>query len=70
MKVTITHLKAPWPVGAKPGDVVELAGSAIPGWAAGKCTPAPDDAKATVKFEAAKPAKKDAAPDDAKAPSA
>ena len=28
MKVTITHLKAPWPAGAKPGDVVELNGDA------------------------------------------
>lgn len=43
MKVTITHLKAPWPVGAKPGDVVELAGDSIPAWATNKCTPASDD---------------------------
>lgn len=68
MKVTITHLKAPWPAGAKPGDVVELQGSAIPGWALGKCKPAADDAKVTAKAEAAaKPAKKEApAADDAK----
>lgn len=41
MKVTITHLKAPWPEGAKVGDVVEVDGEVIPGWAAGKCKPAP-----------------------------
>lgn len=47
MKVTVTHLKAPWPAGTVPGHVVELAGvDAIPGWALGKCTPAPDDAEA------------------------
>lgn len=47
MKVTITHLKAPWPAEAKVGDVVDLVGvSAVPDWAAGKCTPADGDAKA------------------------
>ena len=51
MKVTITHLKAPWPAGAKPGDVVELDAVEVPGWALGKCTPAADDAEVTVKAE-------------------
>ncbi len=47
MKVTVTHLKAPWPVGTVPGHVVEFTGlDAIPAWAAGKCTPAADDAQA------------------------
>lgn len=47
MKVTVTHLKAPWPAGTVPGHVVELAGcDAVPGWALGKCVPAPDDAEA------------------------
>jgi hypothetical protein len=47
MKVTITHLKAPWPAGAKPGDVVELQGfDSMPGWAVGKCVEAPDGAAA------------------------
>lgn len=32
---TIKHLKAPWPAGAKIGDVIEFA--ELPGWAAGKC---------------------------------
>ncbi|MBS3018545.1 hypothetical protein DJFAAGMI_01277 [Comamonas sp. PE63] len=32
---TIKHLKAPWPAGAKVGDVIEFA--VLPGWAAGKC---------------------------------
>lgn len=48
MKVTITHLKAPWPEGAKVGDVVEFAGDKVPDWAAGKCKPAADDAAVTV----------------------
>lgn len=46
MKVTITHLKAPWPAGAGVGDVVQLAGDSVPEWAVGKCTPAADDADA------------------------
>ncbi len=31
----IKHLKAPWPAGARIGDVIEFA--ALPAWAAGKC---------------------------------
>lgn len=50
MKVTITQLKAPWPRGAVVGDVIEL--PSVPGWAVGKCVPAPDDAEATVEIEA------------------
>ena len=46
MKLTITHLKAPWPEGSKVGDVVELAG--LPAWAVGKCKPADDDAEVTI----------------------
>ena len=62
MKVTITHLKAPWPAGAKPGDVCELPHSEVPGWALGKCVPAEADAEATLVFNiepAAEPAKAD-----------
>lgn len=44
-KVTITHMKAPWPEGAKVGDVVAFDGE-VPTWAVGKCTPAADDAEA------------------------
>lgn len=51
MKLTITHMKAPWPAGAQVGDVVELDVAEVPGWAVGKCTPAADDAPATVKSE-------------------
>lgn len=58
MKVVITHLKAPWPAGAKPGDVVELAGDAVPAWALGKCRPASDD-----EVEAAQAAEAKAAED-------
>ena len=46
MKVTVTHLKAPWPQGCVPGDVVDLCADTIPAWAVGKCTPAADDAEA------------------------
>lgn len=46
MKLTITHLKAPWPAGAVVGSVIELA--SVPAWAVGKCVPAADDAAVTV----------------------
>ena len=46
MKLTITHLKAPWPAGAVVGGVIELAN--VPAWAVGKCVPAADDAVVTV----------------------
>ena len=46
MKLTITHLKAPWPAGAVVGGVIELA--SVPAWAVGKCEPAKDDAAVTV----------------------
>lgn len=46
MKLTITHLKAPWPAGAVVGDVIELA--SVPAWAVGKCAPADDGASVTV----------------------
>lgn len=49
MKVTVTHLKAPWPAGTVPGHVVEFPGLAtIPAWAVGKCVPAADDAAVTL----------------------
>lgn len=50
MKVTITHLKAPWPAGAGVGDVVDV-GDNLPGCFVGKCTPAPDDAEAARRYE-------------------
>jgi hypothetical protein len=47
MKVTVTHLKAPWPAGTIPGHVVDFPSlDAIPAWAVGKCVPAADDAEA------------------------
>lgn len=46
MKLTITHLKAPWPVGAKVGDVLEL--PSVPVWALGKFKQADDDAEVTL----------------------
>lgn len=46
MKLTLTTLKAPWPAGAKVGDVIEL--PAVPVWAVGKCTKAPEDAEVTL----------------------
>lgn len=54
MKLTITHLKAPWPTGAVVGDVIELA--SVPTWAVGKCAPADDSATVTVGVVQAVPA--------------
>lgn len=54
MKLTITHLKAPWPTGAMVGDVIELA--SVPTWAVGKCAPADDSATVTVGVVQAAPA--------------
>lgn len=54
MKLTITHLKAPWPTGAVVGDVIELA--SVPTWAVGKCAPADDSAAVTVGAVQAAPA--------------
>ena len=54
MKLTITHLKAPWPTGAVVGDVIELA--EVPAWALGKCAPADDSATVTVGAVQAAPA--------------
>ena len=54
MKLTITHLKAPWPAGAVVGDVIELA--SVPAWAVGKCAPADDGATVTVGVVQAAPA--------------
>lgn len=48
-KHTITHLKAPWPHGAKIGDVVEF--EVVPVWAAGKFAAAADDAEVTLSFD-------------------
>jgi hypothetical protein len=48
MKHVITFLKAPWPLGARVGDVIEL--DSVPAWALGKCSPAADDAEVTVPF--------------------
>lgn len=54
MKLTITHLKAPWPTGAVVGDVIELAN--VPAWAVGNCAPADDSAAVTVGAVQAAPA--------------
>lgn len=48
MKARITHLKAPWPLGAKVGDVVEFA--QVPAWAVGKVQEVGDDEAVTLEF--------------------
>lgn len=48
MKARITHLKAPWPLGARVGDVVEL--QAVPAWAVGKFEKVGDDEPVTLEF--------------------
>lgn len=50
MKVRIDVLKAPWPEGAKVGDVVEI-DSITPAFL-GKCERVGDDEKPTLKAEA------------------
>jgi len=56
MKVTITNLKAPWPVGTGLGSVVEFKGEQAPAWAVGKFTPAAEDAEAVLYEPATAPA--------------
>lgn len=46
MHVQITHLKAPWPLGAVVGDVLDL--PSIPVWAVGKCVQVEDDVELTI----------------------
>lgn len=46
MRVQITHLKAPWPLAAVVGDVLDL--PSIPVWAVGKCKQVDDDAELTT----------------------
>ncbi|MCT9812424.1 hypothetical protein N0K08_17410 [Acidovorax sp. Be4] len=53
MKVIIQTLKAPWPTGAKVGDVVSFEGEVAPAWAVGKYALAPDGAEADHKYEPA-----------------
>ena len=50
MRVKITHLKAPWPLGAVVGDVLELLDS--PAWATGKFEAVGDDVEATIAYPA------------------
>ena len=47
MRVQITHLKAPWPLGVVVGDALEI-GKSIPAWAAGKCIAVADVAAPAV----------------------
>lgn len=46
MRLKITHLKAPWPLGAVVGDVIDL--PVMPAWAAGKCVRVGDDVELTI----------------------
>jgi len=48
MKARITHLKAPWPLGAKVGDVVGF--ESAPAWAVGKFEQVSDDEPVTLAF--------------------
>lgn len=51
MKLRINFLKAPWPTGAAVGDVVEIDGDTVPGWALGKCVRVGDDVEVTAFFD-------------------
>lgn len=46
MRIQITHLKAPWPLGAMVGDVLDL--PVVPVWAVGKCKQVEDDTELTI----------------------
>lgn len=46
MRVQITHLKAPWPLGAVVSDVLDL--PAVPVWAVGKCKQVDEDVELTI----------------------
>lgn len=48
MKARITHMKAPWPLGALVGDVVEFAAGSVPVWAVGKCVEVSEDDEQVV----------------------
>lgn len=49
MRVEITVLNAPWPLGAVVGDVVDV--DSIPAWAVGKCVQVADDVELTIQPE-------------------
>ncbi|WP_120967887.1 hypothetical protein [Comamonas sp. lk] len=51
MKVIIQTLKAPWPEGAKVGDVVSFEAETAPAWAVGKFTLAPENAEALFRYQ-------------------
>ena len=51
MKVIIKTLKAPWPKGAKVGDIVSFDAETAPAWATGKYTLAPEGAEVDFQYE-------------------
>lgn len=48
MLYEIKVLKAPWPTGAKVGDVLDM--PCLPAWAQGKCSIAVDGSEVTIEF--------------------
>lgn len=62
MKARITHLKAPWPLGAEVGHVVLFEAGAVPAWAAGKCVPTEGDEEPAHVVPAGVPETKPEAP--------
>jgi hypothetical protein len=62
MKVIITHLKAPWPAGARLGDVVEV-GDVVPACLLGKCAETATKADAAHTYVPARPADAGGAPE-------
>lgn len=49
MNYEIKVMKAPWPTGAKVGDVIDM--PYLPAWAEGKCSVAVDGAKADFTYD-------------------
>lgn len=60
LRVKVTHLKAPWPAGARIGSVVEIPFDAVPAIFAGKCEPVAEGTPATHVYEPPRPVVMDA----------
>lgn len=62
MKVTVSHLKAPWPAGVAVGNVVDLQGvDKLPAWCLGKCEQVADETEAAFVWSPPAPVEEAAA---------
>jgi hypothetical protein len=56
LRVRIAYMGAPWPEGAKVGQVVEFPGGQVPVWAVGKCVTVPSSMPADFVHQPPRPA--------------